>query len=256
MIIARDKITHKADAGCSNCTGEHSLDFDFTMALQPIVDVERRSIFAQEALVRGLNNEPAGFIFEHVNDDNRYAFDQACRVKAVELAANLDFDAHLSINFMPRAVYSPELCIRTTMAAAERFGLPKEQIIFEITEGEKVDDLAHLQDILRYYRSQGFKTAIDDFGAGWSGLNLLADVETDFIKLDRLLIKDINEHKNRQAIVKGIMQVCRELDITVIGEGIETREELATLRDFGIELFQGYYFARPSFRSLAEIQHL
>lgn len=240
-------------SGCSACTGHVRLGFEFTMAFQPIVNTTTRQIFAHEALVRGVNNESAGQILAQVNDSNRYQFDQACRVCAVQLAAQLGMNTFLSINFMPNAVYNPETCIRTTMEASKRFNFPLDQIIFEITEGEKVTDLPHLQGIIQEYKRRGFQTAIDDFGAGYSGLNVLAELATDLIKLDMMLIRDIHQDRKRQVIVKAIAQVCRDLEITPIAEGVETYEELRTLQDFGIELFQGYYFARPSFQSLATL---
>lgn len=223
------------------------------MAFQPIVDTRRKEVFAHEALVRGVNNEPAGKVFEHVNDGNRYRFDQACRVKAIELAAKLGVTSFVSINFMPNAVYRPELCIRATLEAADTYKFPIDQIIFEITEGEKIDDIPHLQEIIRHYQQRGFKTALDDFGAGYAGLNLLADLQTDLIKLDMALIRDIDKKKSRQAIVRGILGVCRDLGIKVIAEGIESREELIALEDLGVELFQGFLFARPAFRALAPV---
>jgi EAL domain-containing protein (putative c-di-GMP-specific phosphodiesterase class I) len=239
--------------GCAECLRGAGLDFDFTMAFQPIVNANTRQIFAQEALVRGLNNEPAGQIFKQVDETNRYRFDQACRVKAIELAAQLSIPSFVSINFMPNAVYEPEQCIRTTLDAAEKFGFPTNRIIFEITEGERVADYEHLRGIIQHYRQRGFQTAIDDFGAGYSGLNLLAELQTDLIKLDMALIRHIEKDRNRQAIVKGILLVCQELSIQVIAEGIETHQELSVLREFGVELFQGYYFAKPSLRSLATL---
>ena len=142
--------------GCSECADGRCLDFDFTMAYQPIVNTTTRQVFAQEALARGLNNEPAGKVFENVNDSNRYRFDQTCRVKAIKLAAELNITSLLSINFMPNAVYRPELCIRTTVAAAEQYGFPITQIIFEITESETIDDHAHLRDIVQHYKQLGF----------------------------------------------------------------------------------------------------
>jgi EAL domain-containing protein (putative c-di-GMP-specific phosphodiesterase class I) len=247
------KDEHCGPTGCEECKNGEGLDFDFTMAFQPIVNCRTREIFAHEALVRGLNNEGAGQIFEHVNDSNRYRFDQACRTKAIKLAAELGMKSLLSINFMPNAVYRPELCIRTTLAAAEKYNFPIEQIIFEITESEKVDDLAHLRNIVDYYRQRGFKTAIDDFGAGYAGLNLLAEIQTDIMKLDMALLRNIDTRKSSQIIVRGIVQVCAELGMTVVAEGIETHEEYAVLRDMGIDLFQGYYFARPAFQSLAQV---
>ncbi|MEO1133392.1 MAG: EAL domain-containing protein, partial [Cyanobacteria bacterium J06639_1] len=115
------------------------------------------------------------------------------------------------------------------------------------------DDIPHLQSIIRHYQQTGFLTAIDDFGAGYAGLNLLADLQTDLIKLDMALIRDIHRSHSRQAIVRGILQVCRDLSIRVVAEGVETREEFVMLRNFGVELFQGYYFAKPAFQSLAQI---
>ncbi len=238
---------------CAQCADGAGLDFDFTMAFQPIVNTTLRQVFAQEALVRGLNNEPAGWIFERVNEDNRYRFDQACRVKAIQLAAELGVTSFVSINFLPNAVYRPELCIRTTLEAAQIYGFPIEQIIFEIVESEKITDYAHARGIVEYYKRCGFKTALDDFGAGYAGLNLLAEFQTDFIKLDMALIRHIDQDQRRQTIVNGIVKICHELSIAVIGEGVETPEELNVLQAFGVELFQGYYFARPAFRSLAQL---
>jgi EAL domain-containing protein (putative c-di-GMP-specific phosphodiesterase class I) len=239
--------------GCAECAGGAGLDFDFTMAFQPIVNTTNQQVYSHEVLVRGMNNESAGQVFEHVNDTNLYRFDQACRVKAIKLAASLNVPSFLNINFMPNAVYRPELCIRTTLAAAATYGFPAERIVFEITESEKVDDLVHLKEIIDFYKTLGFKTAIDDFGAGYSGLNLLAEIQTDIIKLDLALIRNIHQNTARQAIVRGILQVCNDLGIEVIAEGIETYEEYSFLQSLGIELFQGYYFARPTFESLATV---
>ncbi len=247
MIVQEDFRT----LGCGECLQGVDLGFDFTMAFQPIVNINTRSIFAYEALVRGLNQEPAGLILEKVNQSNRYRFDQACRVKAIKLAAQLKMSCYLSINFLPNAVYRPELCIRTTLEAADQYGFPVDRIIFEITEGERVDDQAHLREIISYYGERGFKTAIDDFGAGYSGLNLLAEFQTDLLKLDMALIRNIEADPIRQAIVKGILHVCQDLGIRPIAEGVETAAELASLQTMGIELVQGYYFAKPAFEALA-----
>jgi len=243
--------TYSQPEGCHACFNSTGLDFDFTMAFQPIVDVQNKKIFAQEALARGLNNEPAGEVLSKLTAKNLYEFDQQCRVKAVKLASQLNIDSFLSINFMPNAVYRPENCLRTTVKAASDYNFPLDKIIFEITEAEKVDDYAHLKNIATEYKRLGLKTAIDDFGAGYSGLNLLVVFQPDFLKLDMELTRNIDKDKVRQSIVKGIIQVAKDLDIEIIAEGIESKDELNTLCDFGINLFQGYYFARPSFESLA-----
>lgn len=239
--------------GCAECANGVALGFDFSMAFQPIVDAAAASIFAHEALARGLGGESAASVFRCVSDQNRYRFDQTCRVKAIQLAAQLAMPCRLSINFMPNAVYKPELCIRTTLRAAEEFRFPVERIIFEITEGEQIQDHARLRAIIQHYQSVGFLTAIDDFGAGYSGLNLLAEFQPDLVKLDMALIRNIHQDKSRQAIVRGILLVCEEMGIQVIAEGIEDAEEYRVLWDFGVRLFQGYFFAKPAFETLAQV---
>jgi EAL domain-containing protein (putative c-di-GMP-specific phosphodiesterase class I) len=156
---------------------------------------------------------------------------------------------------MPNAVYRAETCIRATLEAATRCNFPLERIIFEVTEQEQVLDIPHLTNILRAYRKQGFMTAIDDFGAGYAGLNLLADFQPDLIKLDMALIRGIDGDQVRQVLVETTLEMCRRLDIRVIAEGIETRAELDCLRQMGVELFQGYLLARPGFETLPDVHY-
>ncbi|MBD0678442.1 diguanylate phosphodiesterase [Pseudomonas sp. PSB11] len=223
------------------------------MAFQPIVDLRDNSIFAYEALVRGDDGNGAAAILGKVNEQNRYAFDQACRVKAVELASRLQIPCFVSINFLPNAVYQAATCIRATLEAASRFGFPTERLIFEITENEELVDKEHLKNIIREYRRKGFKTAIDDFGAGYSGLNLLAEFQPDIIKLDMALVRSICTDPVRQAIVQGILGVCKALKIDVIAEGVETHAELQQLLTLGINLYQGYLFAKPEYETLPKV---
>ena len=241
------------DLSCRQCSDGAGLDFDFTMAFQPIVNITTKKIFAHEALVRGLNNESAAQVIAQVNDGNRYRFDQTCRVKAIKVAAQLGMQTYININFMPNAVFKPELCIRTTIQAAETYGFPIEHIVFEFLEDEKLTDLGHVRNIFKHYKQRGFKTALDDFGAGFANLNLLCEIHTDYLKLDMAMIRNINLDKRRQAIVRGTLLVCQELGIEVIAEGVETYEELTTLQSFGVELIQGYYFCRPQFEALADV---
>ncbi|MFC4159509.1 EAL domain-containing protein [Chitinimonas lacunae] len=242
--------------GCEACRDRRLLPFDFTMAFQPIIDLERGRPAAYEALVRGVNGESAATVLSWVDDDNRYRFDQACRVKAIELASRLGLlnipDCRLSINFLPNAVYRPETCIRATIEAAARYNFPHHRIMFEVTEGEKVRDSNHLQSIFAEYRRQGLLTAIDDFGAGYAGLNLLAQFQPHYLKLDMELTRGIDHDPVRQAIAEAVRLVCLRLDIQLIAEGIETRRESDFLHRIGIYLQQGYYFARPMVESLPD----
>ena len=238
---------------CGQCRRDGKLEFEFTFAYQPIVNISTKSIYAHEALVRGVNGESAYSILSKVNDTNRYWFDQACRVEAIRGAAALGMQELLSINFLPNAVYKPEACIQTTFEAARSANFPIERIIFEVTEGEQVINRPHLVNIFQEYQRFGFSTAIDDFGAGYAGLNLLAEFQPDIVKIDMDLIRDIDSIPARQSIVKGIVLVCTELGIKVLAEGIETPAERDFLKSLGIQLMQGYLFCRPAFQALGII---
>lgn len=242
-----------SSVGCRDCRDKTKLGIEFTMAFQPIVDISDQTIFGYEALVRGPNNEGAFSILSQVNDSNRYRFDQAIRVKAIDLAKKLNLQGMLSINFLPNAVYKPETCIRATLEAAAEMDFPTDRIMFEVTEGEKVIDNDHLRNIFKEYKKHRFTTAIDDFGAGYAGLNLLADWQPDIIKLDMSLTRNVNSDNVRRALVFGIISICKQLNIKVIAEGIETKEECLTLADEGVTLFQGYFFARPGFETLPTV---
>lgn len=238
---------------CAGCHDSAPLAFAFEYAYQPIVDLATRSIYAHEALVRGPHGESAASVLAQVNDENRYRFDQACRVKAVAGAARLGMQGYLSINFLPNAVYRPEVCIRSTLEAATRHSFPTDKIIFEVTEGERVQDRPHLVDIFRAYRRFGFQTAIDDFGAGYAGLNLLAEYQPDIVKIDMDLVRNIDHSPARQTIVRAVTGMCKELGIRVLAEGIETRAERDFLAGCGISLMQGYWFSPPVFQGLGQI---
>jgi EAL domain-containing protein (putative c-di-GMP-specific phosphodiesterase class I) len=237
---------------CRECLSGAGLDFEFTMAFQPFAQAGSTQVFGYEALVRGPNQEGAAEILAKVNDSNRYRFDQACRVKAIQLATELGLTGVLSINFLPKAIYRPETCIRATLEAADAMGFDKTRLMFEVTEGEHSDP-AHLRGIFAEYKKQGFRTAIDDFGAGYAGLNMLAEFQPDYIKLDMALTRNIDTDRVRQAIVSGIIATSDALGLGIIAEGIESKDEYLFLRSKGIRLFQGYFFSRPGFQSLPQI---
>lgn len=241
---------------CEGCRDGTELPFEFSMAFQPIVDVRAGRVWGYEALVRGPGGEGAWHVLSQVDADNRYRFDQACRVKAIEVASRLfprGEDIKLSINFMPNAVYEPAACLRTSVAAVERAGIKRENVLFEFTEAEEVRDVGHVGRIVGEYRRQGFLTAIDDFGAGFAGLNLLAKYQPDLVKVDMELIRGIEGSEARQVIFAAITWMTRTLGIQLIAEGIETEAELQVLRAAGVNLLQGYYFAKPAFEALPPV---
>jgi EAL domain-containing protein (putative c-di-GMP-specific phosphodiesterase class I) len=247
------------ERGCNACREGRKLSFDFTMAFQPIVDLSAGRVWGYEALVRGEQGQGAAAVLEQVGPQDIYAFDQACRVKAIELAGSrlpADGATRLSINFKPRAVYEPAACIRATLAAARRKGVNPKQLMFEFTEDEPMRDVGHVRGIVDAYREFGFTTAIDDFGAGYAGLTLLAGLLPDLIKIDMALLRGIDGSAPRRAIVGGIVGIARELGIACLAEGLETRAEVEAVRSLGIDLCQGYYFARPETGALPEVRTL
>jgi EAL domain-containing protein (putative c-di-GMP-specific phosphodiesterase class I) len=215
------------------------------MAFQPIVDLARREIFAHEALVRGVAGEAASEVLARVAPQRRFAFHEACRVRAIEIASTLGMESKLSLNVMPNDVAGQEKCFRTAMAAAKRFNFPINRLMFEITEGERVDDLPGLAATFRTFKRYGFTSAIDDFGAAYAGFELLAAFQPDVVKIDMSLVRDIHIDPVRLTIVKGFVATCDELRIRVIAEGVEAAEEVRVLRALGVDLFQGYLFAKP-----------
>jgi EAL domain-containing protein (putative c-di-GMP-specific phosphodiesterase class I) len=227
----------------------------FSFAFQPIVDTNAREVLSYEALIRGPANEPAYQVLQQVSAARLFAFDQRVRVAAIDLAMRLQLNCHLNINFLPQSVDSSSQAILSTLEAAGRANLPIERLVLEVLEGEIIHDHSRFTDLINQYRGLSLKVAIDDFGAGYSGLNLLADFQPDQVKLDMKLIRGIEHDGPRQSILRAIDGICLELGIDIIAEGVETEEEYAWLRSQGIHLFQGYLFAKPAFACFPPVRY-
>ena len=229
------------------------IDLEFSFAFQPIVNARQNKIISFEALVRGSKGEPAASILKQVSDKNYPLFDQVCRWKAIEMASRLQMPNGLNINLSAKALYQVDMNITATFKASMRNGFSTNNIIFEVTESECLTDQRNLIKNLKLLKEFGFMTAIDDFGMGYSGLKLLLEYQPNFIKLDRNLISNIQRDKVKQSIFYGIQQMCLELSIDIIAEGVETADEFNWLGNAGVEIFQGYYFARPAFEALPNV---
>jgi EAL domain-containing protein (putative c-di-GMP-specific phosphodiesterase class I) len=229
------------------------LDAGFVMAFQPIVDFERREIFAHEALVRGTAGEGAFEVLSRVNPLHRFAFHEACRVKAIETASALGMESKLSLNVMPNDVSGQTECFHTAMTAARRCNFPVHRLMFEITEGERVADLPGLAAVFRAHKAYGFTSAIDDFGAAYAGFELLAGFQPDLVKIDMGLVRNVHNDPVRLSIVRGFVGTCDELGIRVVAEGVQASEEVHALRALGVGLFQGYLFAKPGVAMLPAV---
>lgn len=228
----------------------------FSHAFQPIIDVTSGAIVSYEALLRGTNNEPPGCVFNKINKSSLMSFDQYNREHALELAARLGVDCALNINFTPGAILFEEgLYVTATLEKAKSLGFDAKQLVIEIIESEFIHDIDLLASVLNELRGESMVIAIDDFGAAYSGLNMLAEIQPDLIKLDMSLLRDIDHHGPRQAIVKGIFSVCVDLGIDVLAEGVESQGEFNFLRSIGVKLYQGYFFAKPGFECLPQISN-
>ncbi|BBK38534.1 diguanylate phosphodiesterase [Allostella sp. ATCC 35155] len=234
---------------CAACRDPQPL-FPFTMAFQPIVDVDAARIVGHEALVRGPAGEGAGSVLSKVTPETLYSFDQECRVKAIELAARLGLDGELGINFLPNAVYEPRACIRNTLDAAARTGFPLHRLTFEFVENENVSDPAHTLRIIEEYKRQGFKVALDDFGTGYSNLWQIAELKPDVLKVDRRLVAHCDGNPRMVSVLRALVGMAEETQTRLVAEGVERIEEVRTLRAVGIRFMQGYHFARPRFEGV------
>lgn len=249
--MIQNELLVGAMAPCEKCGSASVIDFQF--AYQPIIDLQARAVFAHEALARGPKGESAWSVLSQVNSANRFRFDQDCRTKAIQGAAALGMAESLSINFIPNAVESASACIQRTLRTAEECRFPLSKVIFEVTEGEKLRDPVRLVEIFREYRKLGIKTAIDDFGAGYAGLGLLAKFQPDLVKIDMDIVRGSDSDSARQAIIESIVSLCGRLGIGVLAEGVESVGERDYLASVGIDLMQGFLFARPSFMAIGVV---
>jgi len=222
----------------------------FTFAFQPIVDAASGAVVSYEALIRGANREPAAHVLQRVPPEERHGFDEGARCAAVELAARLGLRCDLNLNFLPLSVESSHTSIASTLETAERCGIAASRIVLEILESEIIHDHDGFAGAVNAHRALGLRTAIDDFGAGYAGLTLLAELLPDAIKLDMGLVRDVYQSGPRQAVIRGVLRTCLDLGVDVIAEGVEKAEEYAWLRGEGISLFQGWLFGEPMFERL------
>ncbi len=225
-----------------------------SFAFQPIVNVSTQKVTAYEALVRGPKNESADTVLDRIPRKELATFDEECRYAALALAKRLGLKQDLNLNLLPQGFRADRDCLASTLDMAIEHGFAPEQIVLEVTEGEVLGNQDRFTELVGIYRGLGMRMAIDDFGSGYSGLNVLADFQPDQIKLDKNLVRGIQGRGPRQAIVRAILQVCRDLGIELIAEGIESQEEFCWLREEGVEHFQGYLFAKPIFEQLPPAQ--
>ena len=229
-----------------------------TAYFQPIIDIKDNTIYGYETLARGVKEDgslmyPDVLFSKSKRNDYNFKLDRLCRESALKTAATKKVTQKVFINFIPTSVYDPEFCLNSTVKWANQLEFDPSQIVFEVVETELIQDQVHLKSILEYYRSKGFKIALDDVGEGYSTLNMLIELKPDIIKVDRNIINNIDKDSFKQSVYKALFNLAKEQNITVLAEGVETVYELQTLKDIGVDLVQGYYYAKPSAEPVRKI---
>ena len=218
---------------------------------QPIVRcAEPRVLFAYECLIRGTEAEgriiPPDRMFAAARAAGQLVeLDRAARLKAIESVARLGVSETVFINVNPRSMLDPCECVEGTLRAVLDLGLDPRQFVFEVVESDRIAESEPLLRILEYYREAGFRVALDDVGAGYSSLSLLAEVKPDFVKVDRKLIHGIERDDYKAQVAAKLLELARDLGVYSVVEGVETEAQCQWSSDHGAEFAQGFYFARP-----------
>ena len=217
---------------------------------QPIVHLQTRQIYGYEGLIRGPVNtvlySPTR-LFEAATRAGRLAeLDLMCRRAVINRFAQLGLPGRLFINVDPYSLVHEHFQEGLTLEFIEQAGLNPSQLIIELTETHPVEDVNLMQQAMHHYREMGFRVALDDLGAGYSGLKLWSELRPDIVKIDRHFIQGVDQDRTKQQFVTTILKTATALGCRVITEGVETEREYATLRKIGVEMLQGYYFCRPS----------
>jgi len=217
---------------------------------QPILDFKSGTILGWEALTRGPENTSFHspiILFETAEQLGRlFALEKLCRESAIANVGELAEGQKLFLNIHPKTMADPEFTPGKTLELMDKVGLSPDNVVFEITERHSVQEFDLFYRTLDHYRNQGFKVAVDDAGAGYAGLTTIAELQPEFIKLDKSLIDGIHKDPVKRALVETTAIFADKIGSQIIGEGIETKEQAVCLKDIGVHCGQGYFLARPA----------
>ncbi len=221
-----------------------------TPLFQPIISIKDNTIYGYEALIRGPSDGPLHSpinLFDAAGRHGRLAeLDLLCREVAIKKFGQLQLDNKLFINTIPEVLLQHDYQHGLTLDFIKQAGLSAQQIVIELTEQYPINDYRLMRDATDHYRKMGFAIAIDDLGSGYSGLRTWSEIQPDFVKIDRHFMQNIHQDPHKRQFVQSMVDLAKDINCKVIGEGIEVREEYLTTLDMGIEFSQGYYFGRPS----------
>ncbi|WRP08193.1 EAL domain-containing protein [Rossellomorea aquimaris] len=225
-------------------------DGKFTSHLQPIIDLRDYSLFGYESLLRAGDHSKKinpGKLFEVATITGFHSMlDQKARKSAIECReGQVNPGIKSFINFLPSTIYNPEFCLRHTFKIVNEFGVNPEDLVFEVVETEKIEDVEHLRSVLDVYKREGMKVALDDVGSGFATVEMLTLLKPDYVKIDRSFINHCDSVAEKQEFLRKVMKIAGELDILVLAEGVERKEELLFCKKIGVHYAQGYYIGKP-----------
>jgi len=221
-----------------------------TPHFQPIISLNQKKIMGYEALIRGPSDSPLHSPFnlfttaEQFNLSTRLEF--LCREITIQRYADLDIKEKLFINASPLVLLQPEFKKGETLRLLDQYKVNPRSVIIELTEHKPADNYEIMRASARHYRSMGFEIALDDLGAGYSGLRLWAELLPEYVKIDKHFIHALHDDPVKLNFVRSIQSMAISLNCSVIAEGIESEEEFKAIEKLGITHAQGYYFARPT----------
>lgn len=218
----------------------------FGIAFQPIVELGSGAIIAHEALLRGPGGTPAGGVLARVPAAHRAGFEAEAARRILTRFDELGGAAPLHVNISPAVLLQRPGLLASLAALRDASPCPPPRLVIEVTEGERADDAAALARLVVAAHENGFGIALDDFGSGYGGAGMLAEVRPDAVKLDMRLIRGIHQHRIRRPIVARILEAASRLCIPVIAVGVESEAEFHGLADLGVLLFQGFLIAPPA----------
>jgi EAL domain-containing protein (putative c-di-GMP-specific phosphodiesterase class I) len=216
---------------------------------EPIVDAKKLTVFGYEALARGPEGSEfasAAVLFSvATEEDLLFELDCLCRHKALEGAIDFPSGTKLFLNVRPMAIHDPSFQPDALKRTLDRCGLSPSDVVFEISEQESIENYEIFREARDEYGKQGFQFALDDTGAGYASLEAVMELNPEFIKVDRAFVSGINEDPARQAMVRAFQALAERMGSRLVGEGLDTLEELRTLGDMGIHFGQGWLFGKP-----------
>jgi EAL domain-containing protein (putative c-di-GMP-specific phosphodiesterase class I) len=229
---------------------EMLLDRNVFSVYEPIVDVHTRTVFGYEALARGPEgtelHSPVALFSEAEQHDLVYELDCLCRSSGLKGAIDFPAGTKLFLNVLPTSIHDPNFAADRLIQTLEECRLSPKDVVFEISEQESIENFVHFREMSDRYRNLGFQFALDDTGSGYAGFEELIELQPEFIKMDRSMVSGVDQDPARQEVLAALLTVANKLGARVIGEGLDTLEELEMLGELGIHFGQGWLFGHPT----------